>query len=183
MPFSVRIGIINMAVSDHCYDNILFPLSNYAKDLSESLKNTYLKKLKYEENGFTFVFPDPYHISKESWITNKALYPRIEYRDVVKYLISLKDYSSACLKNYKSLDAYEYVISGTYSCLFINISYVQCSFVFVYYYNFCSVCNMCELPLCIIVLRLFVVEKNKPQARTSRRDGKRLWYRPACPHS
>jgi hypothetical protein len=75
--------------------------------LDITAKKRYLDKLcvQKSDGGCIFV-PDPYNIPKEDWKNNVGLWPQITESTIKKYI------SSGPGLNYKSVSAYEYVVSG-----------------------------------------------------------------------
>ena len=56
---------------------------------------------------------DPYSLFEEEWIDDITKWPSIEFSDVYNYLInSTGCYTKDSLKAYKSLEAYNYFVSG-----------------------------------------------------------------------
>ncbi|KAG8176737.1 hypothetical protein JTE90_003368 [Oedothorax gibbosus] len=54
-----------------------------------------------------------YEISADKWMNDVTKWPKIDYPDLFNYLVNSKgSFDAKCLKNYKSLAAYEYVISA-----------------------------------------------------------------------
>ena len=83
--------------------------SQYFKDLEQTDKNRYVKKLTLNNEH---VLPDPYAIT-DGWEDNVLLLPDIAYPDIYNYLIETpSDYTKDKLKAYKSLEAYNFFVSG-----------------------------------------------------------------------
>lgn len=74
-------------------------------DLDGTAKKRYLSKLSVIGGQ------DPYEIL--SWSEDPQILPKITYPDIVNYLIfSPSPYTMDDLKSYKSLEAYNYFVSG-----------------------------------------------------------------------
>ena len=74
----------------------------------DSKERVYLEKLK-----FLGLDTCPYIIPASEWIDNVRLWPPVAYPDVYNYLIENSgQYTRESLKAYKSLEAYNFVISG-----------------------------------------------------------------------
>lgn len=73
-----------------------------------------LKKLTIvSANGSVTVLTDPYLLEPSTWSEDLSLWPDVQYGNIYNYLIeSRKEYTAACLKHYRSLDAYNYVLVG-----------------------------------------------------------------------
>ena len=83
--------------------------SQYFTDLEPTDKQRYLKKLTLNNNH---VLPNPYAIT-EGWEDNVLLLPDIAYPDIYNYLIETpSEYTKDKLKAYKSLEAYNFFVSG-----------------------------------------------------------------------
>ena len=56
---------------------------------------------------------DPYALSENEWCDDITKWPSVEYGDIYNYLIESKgSYTRQSLKAYKSLEAYNYFVSG-----------------------------------------------------------------------
>ena len=83
--------------------------SKYYDDLEESDKTRYVQKLTLNNNE---ILPDPYAIS-EGWSNDVSRLPDVAYPDIYNYLIETpSDFTKDKLKAYKSLEAYNFFISG-----------------------------------------------------------------------
>ena len=79
----------------------------YKDRLDAVCRARYLQKLKDIGDK------DPYEMRNDEWSTDVNLYPAITYPDIVNYLVnSCSAYSLEELKGYKSLEAYNYFVSG-----------------------------------------------------------------------
>lgn len=83
--------------------------SEYQPTLDYEAKKRYKEKLSLESE----TLPDPYGLSEEEWFDDVTKWPTIEFGDVYNYLINSKGrYTKESLKAYKSLEAYNYFVSG-----------------------------------------------------------------------
>ena len=83
--------------------------SQYFKDLEKSDQLRYVKKLTLNNDE---VLPDPYAITV-GWEDDVLRLPDIAYPDIFNYLIeSSSDYTKDKMKAYKSLEAYNFFVSG-----------------------------------------------------------------------
>ena len=86
-------------------------LSDYAKGLGTVEIDRYKKKLTISVKGEDILLPDPYTL-KTSTIDPSRL-PPVEYKSIYNYLIKTPGpYTGEALEAYKSLDAYNYFVSG-----------------------------------------------------------------------
>jgi len=77
--------------------------------------SSYIEKLKYL--GLNTC---PFDIPASEWIENVSLWPPVTYPDIYNYLIvNSGQYTPDALKAYKSLDAYNFVVSGWVKPLYI----------------------------------------------------------------
>lgn len=75
----------------------------------------YVDKLKY-----LGLETCPYEIPASEWIDDVSVWPPVTYPDIYNYLIeSSGQYTPDSLKAYKSLDAYNFVVSGWVKPLYI----------------------------------------------------------------
>ena len=87
------------------------PLSEYFNNLPASEKLRYQEKVK--ECGF-----DPYCVKISEFKEDFEALPCIEYPDIVNYLVLQTSWlSNSQMKAYKSLEAYNFFISGWVSSL------------------------------------------------------------------
>ena len=92
----------NMAAA--CSDDIQF--SQYFASLTGAAKNRYLEKVKL----CTF---DPYCLKNSEFSVETSLLPAIQYPDIVNYLVLQTSWATKdMMKAYKSLEAYNFFISG-----------------------------------------------------------------------
>ena len=83
--------------------------SEYQSMLHYEAKKRYKEKLSTESE----ILPDPYSLFEEEWIDDITKWPIIEFGDIYNYLInSTGRYTKDSLKAYKSLEAYNYFVSG-----------------------------------------------------------------------
>lgn len=79
----------------------------YMDTLDAVCRARYVDKLKEIDSK------DPYQMENGEWRTDIELYPNTSYPDIVNYLVNgVSAYSLEQLKGYKSLEAYNYFISG-----------------------------------------------------------------------
>ena len=82
-------------------------MTTYKDKLDPACLARYNEKLKFCNNI------DPYSIDKSCWSGNVEEFPDITYPDIVNYLISSQcPYTLDDLKSYKSLESYNYFVSG-----------------------------------------------------------------------
>lgn len=82
--------------------------TNYVDTLVDNAaRERYNRKLQIISNQ------DPYEIPVNAWRRNVEDLPSISYPDIVNYLVNTQStYTLSELKAYKSLEAYNYFISG-----------------------------------------------------------------------
>lgn len=86
-----------------------FELSSYANNLNATAKCRYIEKLTY--NKGLLKLPDPYNL--KGWQNNPSLWPDLNFGDIYSYLIERPGiYTKESLKAYKSLEAYQFFVSG-----------------------------------------------------------------------
>lgn len=91
--------------------------SKYYEDLDPLDKKRYVQKLTLNSGH---VLPDPCAIT-EGWKNDVLLLPDVEYPDIYNYLIETSsDYTKDKLKAYKSLEAYNFYVSGHVQDIFIT---------------------------------------------------------------
>lgn len=85
-------------------------LSNHARGLTGDVQKRYLDKILLLNSQ------DPYLLLKDNcvlWTTDLNLVPSITYPDICNYLVLTKSaYTLEEFKAYKSLDAYNFFVSG-----------------------------------------------------------------------
>lgn len=92
--------------------------SDYFIKLSPANKKQYNEKLKTPKNK---QLPDPYAAPSHCLSSDITKLPDITWRDVTYYLIeSPSIYTKESLKAYKSLDAFNYFVSGHVQDCFYN---------------------------------------------------------------
>ena len=85
-------------------------------------KGSYKEKLSTE----SAILPDPYSLFEEEWIDDITKWPSIKFGDVYNYLInSTGRYTKDSLKAYKSLEAYNYFVSGHVRTVYFHESSEQ----------------------------------------------------------
>ena len=92
--------------------------SKYAVELDFESRERYQRKLKLFDGGF--LVPDPYGIKESEWSLDMTKWPPIEYGDLYNYFINTPGiYTKDALKAYKSLEGYDYFVSGHVQEVFI----------------------------------------------------------------
>ena len=92
--------------------------SKYYEDLAPDDKKQYIQKLTLSNNE---ILPDPYNIT-EGWEDKVSLLPDVAYPDVYSYLIeSPSDFTKDKLKAYKSLEAYNFFVSGHVQDIYVKL--------------------------------------------------------------
>lgn len=87
-------------------------LSDYALALDQRDLNRYKEKLTVTVNDSDVTLPDPYNLSTDWFVDPKKL-PPTEYPAIHNYLIKTPGpFTGEALEAYKSLDAYNYFLSG-----------------------------------------------------------------------
>lgn len=72
------------------------------------MEDSYKKKLLLVSQGLSELC-DPFKVPKEMWSENISLWPELEFGQLYIYLVcTTGEYTKEMLKNYKSLDAYNY---------------------------------------------------------------------------
>lgn len=83
---------------------------DYVGSLTADDRADYLKKLTLS-NGVCL--PDPYTISEDLWCADRNSWPVLIWQDIYSYLIDTPSvYTKEKVRAYKSLDAFNYVLSG-----------------------------------------------------------------------
>ncbi|KAK7901165.1 hypothetical protein WMY93_017934 [Mugilogobius chulae] len=81
--------------------------TDYVKSLAPTVRERYTNKLKVVSNK------DPYTLAANDWSTDVDLLPAVTYPDIVNYLVhDTSAYTLESLKAFKSLEAYNYFVSG-----------------------------------------------------------------------
>ena len=81
--------------------------ARYRDGLNTITRARYFEKIKEIDDI------DPYELDKNEWSSNMTKWPEVTYPDIVNYLVyNQSAYTLAELKAYKSLDAYNYFVSG-----------------------------------------------------------------------
>ncbi|CAG2215690.1 unnamed protein product [Mytilus edulis] len=84
--------------------------SSYVNSLTPDAKQRYQTKLLYAYG--TKSLPDPYVLT-DKWSTNPCTWPDLTFGDIYVYLIDTPSiYTKDSMKAYKSLEAYNFVVSG-----------------------------------------------------------------------
>ena len=80
-------------------------------------------KLRYQKKLHLVALPTcPYELPPGSWIDDVTLWPRVEFPDIVLYLIDTPgEFTREKLKAYKSLEAYNYYVSGWVGTCLIHL--------------------------------------------------------------
>ncbi|KAL3843252.1 hypothetical protein ACJMK2_021194 [Sinanodonta woodiana] len=79
----------------------------YVDTLAPISKARYIDKIRLIDNK------DPYEIAKAEWSTDVNKCPDIQYPDIVNYLVNTQSaYTLSDMKAYKSLESYNYFVSG-----------------------------------------------------------------------
>lgn len=101
-------------LADHDYFKQDKILSDYVKSLSLIDQQRYISKLQVKStNEAVIVIIDPYLLQSSEWSDDISLWPEVQYGNIYNFLIeSPGDFSAECLKHYRSLEAYKYVLSG-----------------------------------------------------------------------
>ena len=87
-------------------------LSKYATTLDLSDREHYVRKLNVINKGVSYTLPDPFTLTS-GWIEDPSSLPRTEYPSIYNYLINTPGpFTGEALKSYKSLEAYNYFVSG-----------------------------------------------------------------------
>ena len=93
-------------------DNIQF--SDYFAGLDGPAKSRY--KEKVIECGF-----DPYALKRSDFSENIALLPNVQYPNIVNYLVLQTSWATKTqMKAYKSVEAYNFFVSGWVNTLFMR---------------------------------------------------------------
>ena len=83
--------------------------SEYVKSLDPVARSRYHSKLSYNKGASSL--PDPYNL--KGWTNNPSSWPDLTFGDLYTYLIETPGiYTKESLKTFKSLEAYQFVISG-----------------------------------------------------------------------
>ena len=91
--------------------------SDYYKKLSDDDKKQYKKKLTLSNGKLV---PDPYSI-KNGWNDDVSKLPDVGWPDIYTYLIETpSEFTKDKLKAYKSLEAYNFFVSGHVHDVFYN---------------------------------------------------------------
>ena len=89
--------------------------SEYQSTLDLEAKKRYKEKLVLKSEQI----PDPYAVPQEEWVDDIAKWPTVLYGDVYNYLIESKGrYTQQSLRAFKSLEAFNYFISGHVRTIF-----------------------------------------------------------------
>eukprot|EP00795_Rhopilema_esculentum_P004077 gene4077-20257_t len=85
---------------------------------TESTRKHYNEKLTFSEGAESL--PDPYALL-HGWSESPSDWPDITFGDIYVYLVHTPgNFTSEELKAYKSLDAYEYVVSGQVQTVYMH---------------------------------------------------------------
>ena len=104
--------------SESCVDFV----SDYALGLDSVSRERYDRKLELFDGRFKV--PDPYALKDNEWSLDMTKWPPVEYADLFNYFINTPGiYTKEALKAYKSLDGYDYFISGhVYEVYYSDVS-------------------------------------------------------------
>ena len=92
--------------------NLIF--SDYCLSLNDVSKLCYLEKIRL--CGF-----DPYGLKKSEYSDDFTLLPKIEYPDIVNYLVIQASWATNKeMKAYKSTEAYNFFVSGWVNSLLVR---------------------------------------------------------------
>lgn len=84
--------------------------SDYFKGLEKEDQTSYIKKLTLNSG---FLLPDPCNIKQSDWRSEESLLPDISFPDISFYLIETpSEYTRDKIRAYKSLEAYNFFVSG-----------------------------------------------------------------------
>uniref|UniRef100_A0A1X7SHI9 SWIM-type domain-containing protein n=1 Tax=Amphimedon queenslandica TaxID=400682 RepID=A0A1X7SHI9_AMPQE len=84
------------------------------------MEESYKKKLKLIFQGLSDLC-DPYKVPMEMWSDDISLWPDLEFGQLYMYLVSTTgEFTKEMLKNYKSLDAYNYYASGWVQTIYFH---------------------------------------------------------------
>ena len=93
--------------------------SKYAMGLDSVARERYERKLELFSGGFKV--PDPFAMKESEWSLDMTKWPPVEYADLFNYFINTPGiYTKESLKAYKSLDGYDYFVSGHVHEVFIS---------------------------------------------------------------
>ena len=83
--------------------------SEYQSVLDPETKKRYKEKLAFDSEEL----PDPYAVPDEKWVDDITKWLSVEYGDIYNNLIDSRGcYTKESLKAFKSLEAYNYFVSG-----------------------------------------------------------------------
>ena len=89
--------------------------SVYYNQLDQAGKARYKQKLELLQQ-----IEDPYHLARDCWSMDRALWPAVEFPDICVYLInSPSPYTKESLKAYKSSEAWAYFAAGFVEDIFV----------------------------------------------------------------
>ena len=86
------------------------PLLNY------EAKKRYKEKLTLKSERI----PDPYAVPQEEWVDDVTKWPTVLYGDVYNYIESKGRYTQQSLRAFKSLEAFDYFVSGHVRTVFCH---------------------------------------------------------------
>lgn len=119
-------------------------LSSYQKGLSAADLGHYNSKLTLS-NGHQL--PDPYSIDQVLWTNDPINLPDVMWQDITTYLLDTpSSFTKDSIKAYRSLEAYNYFISGhVQDCYYYKVTdefcYIKAK-VGLIQYNWCSLCPL-----------------------------------------
>ena len=123
-------------------------VSDKIKCLETQDLERYIKKLTVTVDNKSIVVTDPY-LLKTGWISDPTQIPPTQYACIYNYLINAPGpFDGAALQAYKSLEAYNYFVSGH-----VKEVILHCIYIYIYIFFFLrSVLIQYELLLFYIVI-------------------------------
>ena len=105
-----------------------FKGKDYLSTLDDNSRDLHMKKPQLEDNS---QLPNSYDLL--GWENEVSLLPDISWPDIYNYLISHPSgaFTNESLKAYKSLDAYNYFVSGHVQEVYYHVIEKDCKFCFI----------------------------------------------------
>ena len=105
-----------------------FKGKDYLSTLDDNSRDLYMKKPQLADNS---QLPNPYDLL--GWKNEVSLLPDISWPDIYNYLTSHPSgaFTNESLKAYKSLDAYNYFVSGHVQEVYYHVIEKDCKFCFI----------------------------------------------------
>ncbi|XP_057310110.1 uncharacterized protein LOC130648104 [Hydractinia symbiolongicarpus] len=101
--------------------------SEYYASMHEDDRKQYEKKLTLSDET---ILPDPYIL--ENWSNNVALMPDLTWGDMYQYLINTpNEFSHEAMKAYRSLEAYNFYVSGHVQDVFYHAIDNNCDYCII----------------------------------------------------